>query len=286
MTSFAVVGAGAIGGYLGALLAAAGDDVTFIARGPNLEAIRAHGMSVTLEDGREVTARGARATASFAEAGPHDVVLLTVKAHQVTAIASELPRLFHERTSLVPMQNGIPWWYFQRHGGEHEGRPVLAADPGGTIAKLIDPSRIIGCVVYPAATLAAPGVVRVIEGRRVTLGESNASPAATSRTARTRSAGCVCFTRKPLAPARKASNTYSSSSNVVRTRTFVSSRSGSAAIARSASKPSVLGMRTSISTTSGRSARTRRTASSRNQSAVAMSVWRITRSRFARPRWV
>ena len=171
MTSFAVVGAGAIGGYLGALLADAGDDVTFIARGPNLEAIRAHGMNVTLEDGREVTARGARATASLAEAGAHDVVLLTVKAHQVPAIAPELPRLFHERTSLVPMQNGIPWWYFQRHGGEHEGRPVLAADPGGTIARVIDPSRIIGCVVYPAATLAAPGVVRVIEGRRFTLGE-------------------------------------------------------------------------------------------------------------------
>jgi 2-dehydropantoate 2-reductase len=171
MTSFAVVGAGAIGGLLGTLLAAAGDDVTLIARGPNLEAIRTHGMKVTLEDGREVTARGVRASASLVEAGPHDVVLLTVKAHQVSAIAPDLPRLFHEQTSLVTMQNGIPWWYFQRHGGEHEGRPVLAADPDGTIARRIDPSRIIGSVVYPAATLMAPGVVRVIEGRRFTLGE-------------------------------------------------------------------------------------------------------------------
>jgi len=172
VTRFAVVGAGAIGGYLGALLAAAGEEVTFIARGPNLEAIRLHGMQVTLEDGREVTARGGgRATASLGEAGPHDVVLLTVKAHQVAAIAPDLPRLFHERTSLVTMQNGIPWWYFQRHGGEHEGKPVLAADPDGTIARLIDPGRIIGSVAYPAATLVAPGVVRVIEGRRFTLGE-------------------------------------------------------------------------------------------------------------------
>jgi 2-dehydropantoate 2-reductase len=171
VTSFAVVGAGAIGGYLGALLAAAGEEVTFIARGPNLEAIRLKGVKVTLEDGREVTARGARATASLAEAGPHDVVLLTVKAHQVAAIAPELPRLFHPHTSLVTMQNGIPWWYFQRHGGEHEGKPVRAADPDGTITRLIDPARIIGSVVYPAATLIAPGVVRVIEGRRFTLGE-------------------------------------------------------------------------------------------------------------------
>jgi len=171
VTSFAVVGAGAICGYLGALLPAAGEDVTFIARGPNLEAIRAHGMKVTLEDGREVAARGARVSASLAEAGPHDVVLLTVKAHQVAALAPELPRLFHERSALVTMQNGIPWWYFQRHGGEHDGKPVLAADPGGTIARLIDPARIVGSVVYPAATLVAPGAVRVIEGRRFTLGE-------------------------------------------------------------------------------------------------------------------
>src|SRR4029077_18205859 len=136
-------------GYLGALLAAAGEEVTFIARGPNLEAIRLHGMRVTLEDGREVTARGARATASLVEAGPHDVVLLTVKAHQVTAIAHDLARLFHERSSLVTMQTGIPWWYVQRHGGEHEGKPVLAADPDGTIARVIDPARIIGSVAYP-----------------------------------------------------------------------------------------------------------------------------------------
>jgi 2-dehydropantoate 2-reductase len=167
----AVVGAGSIGGYLGALLSAAGESVTFIARGPNLEAIRSQGMKVILEDGREVVSKSAGASASSAEAGPHDVVLLTVKAHQVTALAPELQHLCHEETSIVTMQNGIPWWYFQRHGGEFEGRPICAADPDGNISRLIDPARIIGSVVYPAANLIAPGVVQVVEGKRFTLGE-------------------------------------------------------------------------------------------------------------------
>ena len=167
----AVVGAGSIGGYLGALLAAAGEHVTFIARGPNLDAIRSRGMRVTLEDGREVTAKGAAACANAREAGVHDVVLLTVKAHQVAAVAPDLHHLCQEQTSIVTMQNGIPWWYFQRHGGEHDGKPVRAADPDGSIARLVDPARIIGCVVYPAANLVAPGVVHVVEGKRFTLGE-------------------------------------------------------------------------------------------------------------------
>lgn len=166
----AVVGAGAIGGYLGALLAAAGEAVTFIARGPNLDAIRRSGVKVTLENGKEVTGRGA-AHANMRDAGPHDVVLLTVKAHQVAAVAPELAHLCHAQTTIVTMQNGIPWWYFQRHGGEHAGKPVRAADPDGTIARHIDPARIVGAVVYPAANLVAPGVVRVVEGRRFTLGE-------------------------------------------------------------------------------------------------------------------
>ncbi len=166
----AVVGAGAIGGYLGALLAAAGEEVTFVARGANLEAIRRSGMKVTLEDGREVIGRGA-ASANMSGAGRQDAVLLTVKAHQLAAVAPQLVDLCDERTSIVTMQNGIPWWYFQRHGGEHDGKPVRAADPDGTIARHIEPPRIVGCVVYPAANLVAPGVVQVVEGRRFTLGE-------------------------------------------------------------------------------------------------------------------
>ena len=166
----AVVGAGAIGGYLGGLLAAAGEDVTYIARGPNLEAIRAHGMKVTLEDGKEVTGKG-RAFSSMKEAGPHQIVLLAVKAHQVAPIAADLKHLCDAETSIVTMQNGIPWWYFQRHGGPLEGTPVRAADPDGTIGRLVDPARIIGSVVYPAANLVRPGVVQVVEGKRFTLGE-------------------------------------------------------------------------------------------------------------------
>ena len=111
----------------------------------------------------------------MSEAGPQDVVLLTVKAHQVSAIAPELGHLFHEQTSVVTMQNGIPWWYFQKHGGQYEGKPVFAADPDGAIARHIDPARIIGCVVYPAANLIAPGVVQVVEGNRFTLGELDGS---------------------------------------------------------------------------------------------------------------
>jgi 2-dehydropantoate 2-reductase len=171
----AIVGAGAIGGYLGTRLAVAGADVTFIARGANLEAIRAGWMKLIQEDGTEVHASGVRACGKMGEAGPHDVVLLTVKAHQVTAVAADLRHLFHEHTSIVTMQNGIPWWYFQKHGGEYEGKPVLAADPDGTIARHIDPARIIGCVVYPAANLIAPGIVQVVEGNRFTLGELDGS---------------------------------------------------------------------------------------------------------------
>src|SRR5882672_5329517 len=120
----AVVGAGAIGGYLGARLAAAGEEVTFIARGANLAAIQASGLKLILEDGSEVRAAGARACGSTAEAGTHDLVLLTLKAHQVAAVAPDLARLCHDQTSIVTMQNGLPWWYFHRHGGQYEGTPI------------------------------------------------------------------------------------------------------------------------------------------------------------------
>jgi len=167
----AVVGAGAIGGYVGGLLSAAGEDVTFIARGSNLQAIQRSGIKVVLEDGTEVHAKDATAHERPSDAGPQDVVFLAVKAHQVTPIAPELHHLCHETTSVVTMQNGIPWWYFQRLDGPYVGHPVKSADPDGSIARLIDPARIIGSVVYPAANLVAPGVVHVVEGKRFTLGE-------------------------------------------------------------------------------------------------------------------
>jgi 2-dehydropantoate 2-reductase len=167
----AIVGAGAIGGFLGARLALAGETVTLIARGANLAAIRAGGMKLRSEAGVEEHARLVAAFERPAEAGPHDVVLLTVKAHQVAAVAAELRHLCRQDTAIVTMQNGIPWWYFHKQGGEHEGRPVRAADPDGTIARHIDPARVIGSVVYAAAHLVAPGIVQHVEGNRFSLGE-------------------------------------------------------------------------------------------------------------------
>jgi 2-dehydropantoate 2-reductase len=170
-----VVGAGAIGGYLGAQLARAGEQVTFIARNRNLEAINARGFRLILEDGSPVHADSVRAVQHMADAGPQDVVLLTVKAHQVVDLLPGLRQLFGPQTCVVTMINGVPWWYFHRLAGPYEGRQLESVDPGGRIAAAIEPERVIGSVVYPAAELVEPGVVRVIEGNRFTLGEPDGS---------------------------------------------------------------------------------------------------------------
>jgi 2-dehydropantoate 2-reductase len=155
----AIVGAGAIGGYLGARLAAAGEDVTFIARNRNLEAIRAGGFRLIEEDGRELHALTAKAVQHTAEAGPQDAVLLTVKAHQVRDLLPGLRALFGPQTLVVTLINGVPWWYFHKLSGPHEGRGLESVDPDGVLGASIEPGRIIGGVVYPAAELLAPGVV-------------------------------------------------------------------------------------------------------------------------------
>ena len=171
----AVVGAGAIGGYLGAKLSMAGEDVTFIARNRNLQAINAHGFRLILEDGSQAHAPNARAVQHPADAGPQDAVLLTVKAHQVADLLPDLRGLFGPKTMVVTMINGVPWWYFQRLGGSWEGQVLESVDPGGRIAAQIESERIIGSVVYPASELVEPGVVRVIEGNRFTQGELDGS---------------------------------------------------------------------------------------------------------------
>jgi 2-dehydropantoate 2-reductase len=165
-----VIGAGAIGGYLAVRLLAAGAEVTVIARGATLRAIDADGLCLR-EAGRAQWLRPTRLTDDTAAAGAHDVVILGVKAHQLAALAPALPALYHDDTIVVPAQNGIPWWYFQRHGGPHEGYPIRAVDPDGTIASAVPIERIIGCVVYPATELVAPGVIQHIEGDRFVLGE-------------------------------------------------------------------------------------------------------------------
>jgi 2-dehydropantoate 2-reductase len=185
----AIVGAGAIGGLVGARLALAGEQVTFLVRGANLLAIRNKGIRLIEADGVEKVAADVVATDDYARAGPQDVVILALKAHQVAAVAPQLPLLFGPDTVVVTMQNGIPFWYFHRHGGELEGRAVHAVDADGGLAELIPPARVLGCVVYPASELVAPGVVRHVEGERFPLGELDGTTSARAL------AVSECFTR-------------------------------------------------------------------------------------------
>ncbi|MFJ2991007.1 2-dehydropantoate 2-reductase [Collimonas sp. NPDC087041] len=171
----AIVGAGAIGGYVGAKLALAGEDVTFIVRGANLDAIRRNGMKLIMEDGTEHIADQVKATDNYQQAGPQDLVVLALKAHQLEAIADDLHHLLGPDTSIVTMQNGIPYWYFYKTGGVLEGSHLKTVDPSGAISLKIPASRVIGCVVYPASELIAPGVVRHFEGERFPLGELDGS---------------------------------------------------------------------------------------------------------------
>jgi len=171
----AVIGAGAIGGYVGTRLALAGEDVTFMVRGANLAAIRDNGFRLIGHDGNEEHATAVKASSDYAETGPQELVILALKAHHVEAVARDVPKLLGPDTAVVTMQNGIPYWYFHRHGGALDGSPVRSVDPNGLIAEMIPPQRVIGCVVYPAAELVAPGVVRHIEGERFPLGELDGS---------------------------------------------------------------------------------------------------------------
>jgi 2-dehydropantoate 2-reductase len=171
----AVIGAGAIGGLVGAKLALAGEDVTFIVRGANLAAIRANGFTLISAEGERQVARKVKATDDYAAAGPQDIVILAMKAHQVEAVANDMPKLFGPNTVVVTMQNGIPYWYFHKHGGALEGSQVHSVDPTGSVIAKIPAERVIGCVVYPASELVAPGVVQHIEGDRFPVGELDGS---------------------------------------------------------------------------------------------------------------
>ena len=170
---FAIVGAGAIGAFAGAMLARSGEDVTLVARGPHLRAMQQHGVRVRGEIG-DFEAHP-QATDDPATVGPVDVVLLTLKAHSLTAMAPRLAPLMGPDTCVVSAQNGIPWWYFYRHGGEWEGTHLETVDPGGVIGQSIDPARVIGCVVYPSTNLVEPGIVWHIEGTRFAIGEPDVS---------------------------------------------------------------------------------------------------------------
>ena len=169
-----VVGAGAIGGYVAVRLAHAGHTVSAIARGPHLAAIRAHGLKLT-EATQELVATNLEATDRIADLDTQDVVVLALKAHQIAAVIDDLPVLLGRDTVLVTLQNGIPWWYFQKLEGPYADRVVETVDPGGVLFNAIDPNRIIGCIGYPAATIAEPGVIRHVEGDKFPVGELDGS---------------------------------------------------------------------------------------------------------------
>ncbi|WP_017555595.1 2-dehydropantoate 2-reductase [Nocardiopsis baichengensis] len=175
----AVLGAGAIGAYAGAALHRAGADVHLIARGPHLEAMRAHGVRVLSPRG-DFTARP-RATGDPAEVGPVDYVLLGLKAQHYASCGPMLAPLMGPGTAVVAAQNGIPWWLFHRSGCPWEGRRIEAADPGGAVSATIPPERAIGCVVYAATEIERPGVIRHMEGTRFSIGEPDRSASARCR---------------------------------------------------------------------------------------------------------
>ena len=176
-----IVGAGAIGGMLGVKLALSGHELTLILRGANLEAVKKNGLALIEENGNELLAKPVRATSTISEVGVQDVVILGMKAHQVAPVAADLPQLMHSATRVVTMQNGIPWWYFHKLTGNYTGMPVRAVDPDGVIAKYIPIDSVIGSVVYPASEVIRPGVIKVIEGNRFTLGEIDGSDTASIR---------------------------------------------------------------------------------------------------------
>ena len=169
----AILGAGATGGFLGARLARAGTDVVLIARGPHLQAMRESGLRLIEPDGESIVR--VEATDDLEAVRSADFVFVTLKAHSVPAMAGRLAASLGAGTAVVSAQNGIPWWYFQRHGGELEGTHLETVDPGGMIGRMIDPQRVIACIVYPATSVVAPGIVRHVEGERFSLGELDGS---------------------------------------------------------------------------------------------------------------
>jgi 2-dehydropantoate 2-reductase len=169
----AIFGAGAIGGMMGVKLAQAGADVTFVARGPHLAAMQENG--VTMHSGGETIHVRPRCVGLASEAGRQDYVVVTLKAHSLPAAASDIARMMDDGSALVTAVNGVPYWYFHGLHGAYNGRHVESVDPGGMLSAILPPSRAIGCVVYPAAEVTAPGVISHSYGDRFSLGEPDGS---------------------------------------------------------------------------------------------------------------
>jgi 2-dehydropantoate 2-reductase len=164
-----IYGAGAIGGYLGVQLARAGADVSLVARGAHLAAMRENGLKLLMGDKEFVVQP--RCTDTPAELGPQDFVIICLKAHSISGAIEAMLPLLGQRTRVVTAVNGIPYWYFYKHGGRHEGTTLQSIDPGGRQWIELTPQRAMGCIVYPATEIAAPGVIRHVYGNNFPLGE-------------------------------------------------------------------------------------------------------------------
>jgi 2-dehydropantoate 2-reductase len=169
-----IYGAGAIGGYVGAQLAQAGADISLVARGPHLKAMRENGLRLRI-GGEERVARVA-CTDDPAELGPQDYIFVALKAHAIPPVVEAMQPLLHNRTSIVTAVNGIPYWYFHQHGGEFEGTTLETVDPGARQWNALRPERAIGCIVYPATEVVEPGVIQHIYGDKFPIGEPDGQP--------------------------------------------------------------------------------------------------------------
>ena len=155
---------------MGVRLAKAGHEVSLIARGPHLAAIRENGLKLIM-DGEEIVATNTIATDDINDLDVQDVILMALKSHQIAAVLDKLPKLIGPDTVMVTLQNGIPWWYFQKLPGDYENQTVETVDPGGVLAGKINPDCILGCIAYPAAIISEPGVIEHVEGIRFPVGE-------------------------------------------------------------------------------------------------------------------
>ena len=169
-----IFGAGAIGGYMGAKLAQAGAEVSLVARGPHLAAIKDKGLTLAEADRDPVTVK-INASENPADLGPQDYVIVTLKAHSVPAVVPKMQPLIGENTTIVSGVNGVPWWYFHKIGTDLEGTRLGSVDPDNSQWDGFGPDRVLGCVVYPAAEVSQPGTIKHIEGNRFSLGEPDGS---------------------------------------------------------------------------------------------------------------
>ncbi|MBL78145.1 MAG: 2-dehydropantoate 2-reductase [Acidimicrobiaceae bacterium] len=172
---FCVVGAGAIGGLIAARLSKSGHHVTVIARGASYEAIRSRGIEVIESDGSSTIASKLSTTDQFVLSHSPDCIIVALKAHQISSVAPELASLIDTTTTIVSLQNGIPWWYFYREGGSYDGYRLRSLDPEGTIESNIPSAQVIGSIAFPAAIRVSPGVIAHIEGDRLPIGEPDGS---------------------------------------------------------------------------------------------------------------